>query len=172
MTDIIFGLDPGSLRSGWAVLDRSERLLQGGILTATRFDAELRIQRMCWDLLELLDEIQPAIIVIETTTGKVGRKRHKGLGAGLAIYGMSIGALWQTAEAWLRSLSTAKRIRVEIVLIKENTWCRGVSKAARIDIIEVAYPEYRKADDPGGNLADAIGIVVWYLREHRVRLCE
>ena len=173
MHGTILSLDPSSTKTGWALLDRSEQLLQGGLLTPDKQQCEpqFRIARMCSDLAQLLSEIEPEVILIEITSGKVG-KRHGGSGAGLGIYGLAVGAVWQAAEAWVRLLPSERQSETEIVLIRENDWTRGVPKADRIAGIESRFPEYSSDQDSGGDLADAIGLGQWWLTEYRLGLAE
>jgi len=173
MDGTILSVDPSSTRTGWALLSQGERLLQGGILTPdkVRSDPQFRIAAMCRDLRQLLDEIEPETILIEITSGKVaGHKRNAMKGAGLGVYGMAVGAIWQAAEAWLRSRPPEQKNETEIVLIKENDWTRGIPKSDRIAGVASRFPEYSSEQDPGGDLADAIGLAIWYLTEHRARL--
>jgi len=88
MSGTILSIDPSSTQTGWALLDREERLFQAGILTPDkqRSEPQFRIAAMCRDLRQLLDEIEPAVILIEITSGKVGHNRHGGSGAGLGVW--------------------------------------------------------------------------------------
>ena len=172
MNKIVFAIDPGSKKTGWAVLGAREKLIQAGLLLPDKQSAapEFRIHRMCEDLRNLLDELQPAVILIEWTSGKVGRKRHSGGGAGLAIHGAATGALWREVLAWRRVLPAEQQLEVKVELILENTWTRQVPKADRIEAISVMFPQYLPEQDSGGDIADAIGLNVWYQREQAVRL--
>ncbi len=174
MNDVLFSIDPGSVRTGWAVIKDPERLIEAGLLLPDKraAAAELRINSMCQDLWLLLDKHQPKSILIEWTSGHVGRKRHHGGGAGLAVYGVSIGALWREAVAWRRSLPTNDGIEVEIILMSENEWTRGVPKVDRQAAIADIFPEYQIKQDPGGDIADAPGLAVWYLRRKIINLVE
>ncbi len=164
MTKVVFSLDPGSRRSGWAVFTQAGQLVQAGVLTPdkTRHCPPLRIGRMCDDLRRLLDEYEPAEVLIEWASGHVGRRRHKGKGAGLAIYGAAVGALWQTVVAWADGRATAVRC------INENTWTNGVPKQARIVWLSQSFAEYAPEKDPGGDVGDAIGLALWWLKERAV----
>jgi Holliday junction resolvasome RuvABC endonuclease subunit len=167
--NLIFSVDPSSTRTGWALMNRDERLLQAGVMLPDKIRSEpqFRIGRMCEDLRQLLTEFEPDHIVIEITSGKVGLRRHTGLGAGLAIYGMSIGALWREAEGWLRSLPVNKKGRIHLVL--ENDWTGGVTKQERVAEVANVFSQYKIKDDPGGDIADAIGLAVWFIRENKMR---
>jgi hypothetical protein len=96
-------------------------------------------------------------VVIEITSGKVARRaRGKGHnGAGLSVYGMAVGYLWRECVAALgESVST----------VEENVWTAGVPKDRRARHIATLFPAYRRAKDPGGDVADAIGLGRWYLQ--------
>lgn len=174
MNDVIFAIDPGSKKTGWAVMGAREKLIQAGLLLPDKQSTapEFRIHRMCEDLRNLLDEMQPAVIVIEFTSGKVGRKRHHGGGAGLAIHGAATGALWRECLAWRRALPAEQQLEVKVELILENTWCRSITKKKRIDAVSAAFPQYDPEKDRGGDVADAIGLASWYQREHLLRAAE
>jgi hypothetical protein len=163
VNDPVLSIDPGSKRTGWAVLTQREQLLQAGVLTGdkTADPAEFRIAAMCRGLRELLDEWQPGTVLIEWSSGHVGRRRHKGGGAGLAVYGIAIGALWQVAVAWARSCKPPAQVRC----IEENLWTNRVPKEDRIAAIAQRFREYHSEDDPGGDIADAIGLGLWWTKQ-------
>ena len=172
--DLILALDPGSICSGWAVMDRSERLIEAGILTPdkTGLASQFRIARMCEDLIQLLAEWEPGMVVIEWTSGKVVRSRHKGHGAGLAVHGAATGALWQAAEAWRRALPAEQQNETQILLITENLWTGGVPKRDRLDGIAAVFNQYNPKNDKTGDMGDAIGLALWHIKERRVQLAR
>lgn len=174
MNDLIFAIDPGSLKTGWAVLNSHEQLLAGGLILPDKIhiDSEFRIASMCRELWRLLDEWQPKILVIEYGSGKINPRRHHGKGSGLQVHGISIGSLWREAIGWKRSMPVEQQLEVKIVLVKENDWTRGVPKRERAVAIAGMFSEYNTADDPSLDLADAIGLAVFYQREQTVRLAE
>lgn len=174
MNDLVFAVDPGSIRSGWAVLDRHEQLLAGGLLLPDKIhiDSEFRINSMCQDLWQLLDEWRPNAIVIEYGSGKINIRRHHGQGSGMQIHGVSIGALWREAVAWWRALPAEQQLETKVILITENKWTRGVRKEERAAAIAAMFPKYNPAKDPGYDLADAVGLASWYQREHLLRAAE
>ncbi len=174
MADVILSLDPSSTRSGWAVMQPPERLLQAGLLLPekTKAASEARIETMCRDLRELLEESQPAVVVIEWTSGKVNVKRHKGEGAGLAVHGAATGALWREIEGWKRSLSADRRGRTLITLVRENEWTRGVSKQDRQATVAASFSAYDPSQDPGADIADAIALAGWFQREQMTKMLE
>jgi len=176
----IFSLDPGSKQSGWAVLAYpGEALLDAGLLlpARTRDNPAARLTAMKQDLVPLLNQHVPSVIVIEWTSGKVVQSRHGGGGAGLPIYGVAVGALWQVCEYWAATRAEFGA-KCEIVLIPENEWTQGRPKIrrqiggkaalSRVDIIQHLYREYEPEKDPGGDVADAIGVNLWYQRKYRM----
>ena len=174
MNGTILSLDPSSTRTGWALLSQGEQLLQGGIIKPhkQKCEAQYRIAQMCKDLEQLLAEIEPETILLEWPSGHVGRKRHQGGGAGLSIYGAACGSLWRTCEHWIRSLPPEQQSQTEVELVLESDWTRGIPKSDRIAGVASRFKEYDPAADPGGDLADAIGLGCWYLKEYRMRLAE
>jgi len=160
---LLLGLDPSSTVIGYAVMASGGSLVEAGLITPARpSDPSFeRVIAMGDDLLSLLDRWRPAVILIEWTKGKVGR-RHGGFGAGLAVYGCGVGSAAAFAVLWSR------RRPCEVVPVLENTWTRGVPKAERQRGIAAEYPAYaaQMADDPGGDVSDAIGLCDWWRREN------
>lgn len=161
----ILSLDPSSTSTGYALLSDDGQLCEAGLLKPDRSKdpAHERIGAMCRDLSTVLKVLHPGEIVIEWTSGKVGKKRHKGSGAGLAIYGAAVGAIWRTCEIWMQ-----KNHKKSAVLLFENEWTRGRTKAGRIKDIIVQYPQYNYEIDPGGDVADAIGLASHFLTTRKI----
>ena len=134
--------------------------------------SQIRIARMCEDLLQLLAEWEPGMVVIEWTSGKVVRSRHKGKGAGLAVHGAATGALWQAAEAWRRALPAEQQSETQILLITENLWTNGVPKWDRLTGIAAVFNQYNPKQDRTGDIGDAIGLALWHIKEYRVQLAR
>lgn len=134
--------------------------------------SEIRIADMCNGIWSLLNYWLPGVVILEWCTGKVGRRHGTGGGAGLAVYGASCGALWREVCAWLRYQPPEKELITKIILINENTWTRGINKRDRQIAIADLFPGYRIEQDGGADLADAIGLAVFYQREKTVRLAE
>ena len=174
MEDLIFTLDPGSLRSGFAVLTMGGQLREAGLLLPDKRAAasEFRIEVMCRDLHDLLIRWDPSVVVLEWTSGKVNTSRHKGAGAGLAVHGAATGALWREVEAWRRSLPAERQSRVMVELIRENQWTRGTPKTDRQAAVAQEFPQYDPTQDIGGDLADAIGLATWWLRNRAVKMLQ
>ena len=162
----ILSLDPSSTVVGYAAMTARGRLMEAGLIApeCKRDASYARICAMRLDLRGLLDRLKPTIILIEWTKGKVGRRRHAGRGAGLAVYGAGVGAIATECEIWAERCTPSP----QVVPILENDWTRGVRKEDRTLAIKQLYPQYRHADDPGGDVADALGLARWYLRQDSI----
>lgn len=174
MNDVVFAIDPGSLKTGWAVLDGHEQLLAGGLILPDKIhiDSEFRIASMCRDLWDLLDEWQPKVILIEYGSGKINLRRHHGGGSGMQVHGISIGSFWREAVAWQRALPAEQQLETKVILITENRWTRGVRKEERAAAVAAMFPKYNSAKDPGYDVADAVGLACFYQRERLLRASE
>ena len=160
----ILAIDPSSTKTGFALFDDNETLIDAGTLrpNKTTDAAEHRIAAMCSDLEVLLKVNTPDIVVIEWTSGKVGRNRHKGSGAGLAVYGIAVGAIWRTAAAW-----AARQATRQVITIYENEWTAGVPKRQRGELVKRMVPRLDLSKDSGGDISDAIGLGCWYIRRRK-----
>ena len=165
MHSTVLALDPSSTIVGYAALRRNASLIEAGVITPpSRAEVSYdRVMSMCDDLEQLLERIQPSVVLVEWTRGKVGQRRHGGLGAGLAVYGTGVGAIGRTAALYARG-----RPDCEVVYVLENDWTRGVPKDARQAALRSLVPEYAAVDDPGGDIADAIGLARWWLLEQQL----
>jgi len=158
----ILALDPSSTCVGYALLARDKSLLAGGVIKPDKASAS-SYERICSlrrDLRTLLDELNPDTILVEWTKGKVGHRRHLGQGAGLAVYGAGVGAIAAEADNW----SQQRQPLVPVIAVLENDWTRGVPKEVRQKVIEQKYPQYKSGMDLGGDIADAIGLAVFWLQ--------
>lgn len=172
--NLVFGLDPSSTVTGYCVMSLDERLIEAGIIREhkMRASAESRIAVMCEDLKRLLNHWRPRTILIEWPSGHVGRKRHKGAGAGLSTYGVAVGALWRTCLHWRESLPLTEQQHVQVVTILENVWTGQVSKPDRVVAIASLFPEYNPAADRTGDIGDSVGLALWFIRERKVHVME
>jgi hypothetical protein len=159
----ILSLDPSSTRTGYAIhgwdaTTAGETLVEAGYLKPRAADSPLkRIRAMAADFRDMLAEVNPEVVVIEWTSGKVNRRRHKGGGAGLSIYGGAAGYMISEAD---------RAMPAEAVFTPlENDWTNGVEKLTRQDFIAALYPAYaaHMAKDDGGDVADAIGLGRWWI---------
>jgi hypothetical protein len=116
---------------------------------------------MCEDLRELLRQWAPHNVVIEVPSGKVGGGQRRGAGATLAIYGFAVGAIWATCRA--------APCRPLVDEVDERTWTRRKPKLVRQKLIAYEFHEYgtQIAKVAGGDVADAIGIGLWWIGVQR-----
>ena len=167
-------LDPSSTVVGWAVMSSATQLIEAGRITpAGRADPYIkRCDDMAVDLSGLLNEHRPATVVIEIPTGKVHRrKRPYTQGMGLSVYGFGVGVTWLTCRRWADAAAnmvcdqrSGHLRRRRVVTIFENDWTRGVPKRDRQLAIALMFDAYKVPADPGGDVADAIGLGLWWFR--------
>lgn len=162
--ELIIGLDPASTRVGFAVLMSDWQLAAFGVLSVpAKLEPIRRIAALAQEVERLVSEshTRDLYVAVEVTTGKVGQRHGQGGGAGLAVYGMAVGALF-----WAVSTSIPM---ARIVAVRENVWTNRKPKAQRLELIALQFGIYGgfRADgrDPGGDAGDAIGIACW-LRQH------
>ncbi len=158
----LLAIDPSSTCTGYAMLSEKGELLQYGVWRPSRKDDPyVRIEKMCGSLSLLLDETSVQHIVLEVTSGHVS-SRHAGTGAGLATYGVAVGAFW----AWLRLMEIGLNFHSH--RIYENEWTGGVPKPKRHKLILAEFPEHAKAIGGRHDITDAIGLGLWWLAHRRI----
>ncbi len=153
----IISLDPSSTCTGFAVFVDDYRLVSCGKLlpcAKNKDDAFERIFDLCAQVKGLCITHAPGVAVIEWTSGKVGL-RHKGRGAGLAIYGAAVGAIAGAVHAY----------NCEFAPVKENDWIKGRSKRTR-QIEALQFKEYNPKEDRGYDVSDAIALGLWWYRHN------
>ncbi len=68
--DVVMGIDPGTLRLGWAVLEvqgsQIKRRASGVLLPPARWERPRRLGVLLQGLTALLDEHQPSVVAVET----------------------------------------------------------------------------------------------------------
>ncbi len=162
---VILGLDPSSTVIGYGAVTWGMQLQQAGVISpARKWDGSWdRIMAMHADLMTLFGTLRPAAIVVEWTKGKVSQ-RHGGLGAGLAVYGCGVGAAGLAAHLW-----GLAHPECTITPVLENDWTCGVPKRDRQLALAGLYPAYAEhlAEDPGGDVADGVGVAAWWIKEQR-----
>jgi Holliday junction resolvasome RuvABC endonuclease subunit len=157
---LLLTVDPSSTCTGYAVMGNAANIVDAGLLRAgsDKAPAVERIYCMRGELRNLIRQYQPACVLIEVTSGHTAGRIHRRT-AGLAVYGMAVGALLDTAWAEARCVE----------YVEENAWTAGVPKEKRQARIAAIFPEYAQAKqrDVGADVADAIGLALWwYERKH------
>jgi len=165
----LLAIDPSSMRTGCAVMDFNGKLLDMLFIKPNAADKPSdRILYQCADIRGGLDNRifgDLTRIVIEGTAGKINKKRNKGQGAGMAVYGMAVGAMWMTCCGW----SLASKYGCVVTIVAENDWTRGVPKKQRAINMSLLYPQYKPYLDPGLDVGDAIGLGMWWLNEQKMK---
>ncbi len=166
---VVLALDPSSTVVGYGVLTMSRDLVEAGLCTPMdrHSCSAARVMELCDDVEALLSRIEPSVVLVEWTRGKVGR-RHQGRGAGLAVYGAGVGAVLRQVWLWARDEQAYGR-PVTVEAVAENDWTRGVPKATRALAIRQLYPALAAQQDPGYDMHDAVGLADWWLRNRLVR---
>ena len=157
---MILMLDPSTTCTGYAMMKLDGTLIEGGFFrpNRTKDSAIERANAMCEDLVELLNETEFSAIVVEVPTAEAHHKKDRH-GKGLTTYGIGVGMIVRTI---LASGQADK-----LVAVDQSTWTGGDSKTERADFVALAYANYRQAQDQdtGLDLADAIGLGLWYIED-------
>jgi hypothetical protein len=170
MSDLILTLDPSSTCLGWAKMRLGEMYLGSGRIVPhvqkprKGYEAYARIDSICAQLFHLLNHVQPSIIVMEVTSGNRAGRLGQNV-SHLGIYGVAVGAVWREVKEWSEYFTHRHRIPCTVDLVLENEWTRRQPKADRILTATAMFPQYRAADDEGGDEADALMLNVWWQRE-------
>ena len=161
-------IDPASRETGWCVAmpaeDYGVMVLAAGVIGFDlRHDKNpyLRVNDIRHGLEHIMNKLDKSLSVfaIEVTSGKVNRGRHKGGGAGLAIHGVSVGALWTCGLMWKPPSGGDGPM---VVPVTENAWKGGFGKEKSARVAKLYFDAYVPEDDVDYNRADAIAFAVWY----------
>ncbi len=149
------------VRTGWgAIIPREPGRAEAATLTASGRAVD-RIDQMVSGVRRLTHFYRGwgIDVVMEWSSGKLHR-RVKGVATGLAVLGQAQGAVRQALNGW----------GYDPILVAENDWTKGKPKAKRADGVGLRYPPYARADDPGLDMADALGLLDWYRGQETTRL--
>ena len=161
-------VDPGSYATGWCAAipqpDYGVKILAAGEIGFQFKHAKHpyhRITDIRNGLARLMNSMtpSPSLYLIEVTSGKVNKRRHKGGGAGLAIFGVAVGALWQMGLMWKPEDGSEPPV---VMPVTENQWKGSFGKLKSVRVAEKYSDEYDPQVDPEFNIADAIALAVWY----------
>jgi Holliday junction resolvasome RuvABC endonuclease subunit len=172
-------IDPSSRCVGYCTLQglRVRDLIESGLITPStakgavdhlppmerhwlnmrdELKALRRVESMLPDIKAWVERTLPAIIAVETPSGKTGTGAKHGARGALTTYGMAAGVVY----AYLRHAFPG----IVVLPVTERAWTTGAgSKDKRTMIIAAAYPAYDPASDAGGDAADAMGLARWIL---------
>ncbi len=160
--EVILSLDPSSTCIGYARFSRDGDLHDAGRITSKKSQrATVRMVKLAEEIVELVECSTPAsriICVVEIPSGHVNRGRHGGGGAGLSTYGLAVGYL----------LGRLASLDVDVRMVEENKWTRGIPKFKRCRLVALKHQSYQPINDPGGDVADAIGLGEWWIMEQKL----
>lgn len=160
----VLSLDPSSSCTGIAIHDCSgpPRLVYADRLRSkpVSLPAYERIDQVAGRLPGLIKSYDVDYAVVEVTTGKTS-SRHTGHGAGLAVYGVAVGAMRQALRQALGG--------VNVLDVLENEWTARTSKLDRWHWCRSNYPSYVELWDKdkitargdGGDASDATYLFDW-----------
>ena len=167
----LLAIDPSSTCTGYALMSDSMTILDAGLFKpqpeakATE-PAIMRVVAMTKDLRELLLDCWPDAVLVEMPHGhdKSGAKR-------LANYGLAPGAMyWEVCSYVAARLKADPKQEIEALAINAEDWTGGVPKFKRQQNICLAFPHrYDPETDKGGDIADAIGLAVWWFRQQKAQ---
>jgi crossover junction endodeoxyribonuclease RuvC len=154
----ILGLDPGTLRLGYGVIDHHgpghQRYVDCGVLTApARASRDARLLTIGRDLRELLEEIGPDVVAMEQ-----------------AFYGKNVQATLALGEARGVALFVAQEHGLAPVgyppaRVKQVVTGRGAATKVQIAFFVRALLKLRRAPSP--DAADALAIAICHARLQR-----
>ena len=158
----LLAVDPSSTHIGWAKFSAG-RLESAGVLRPLRSrDSWLeRLGAMLDELGHIVGEWGPNVAVVEVPSGTAAAGTTGRMGGYLAIYGAAVGAVWQDLRTSVPSHAVGGG-RVETVT--ERDWTRSVPKERRARWLRGEYPQLAWHQDTGLDMADAIGIGLWWLQ--------
>ena len=161
---MIVGIDPGLRCTGIAAMDANRLLSWHRITTLHSADLGMRVAWIMDEMSRVLHEIRSehgrlGEVVIETPARQSPDQRRRGQ----ALYGVAVGVCVAHVR-WLRY-----DLGSDIILTPADDWTRRRSKPDRAAIVEAAVDGYRRRDDPGLDVADAIGLCLWWESERLVR---
>lgn len=149
--ELLLAVDPSTTCTGWAVFADGE-LIEFGKLKPSPSkckDWMERVDRICGALEQIIVEHGINVAVIEEPV-PFGKGNPKPLFGGF-------GRQYQTLHRCLTG---------HVHPITVPRWTHGVPKKRRAARIEAEYTEYSPEEDKGMDIADAIGIGVWFIENH------
>jgi Holliday junction resolvasome RuvABC endonuclease subunit len=153
-------LDVSSSCTGWAAFHAAgphhERPYSfDRIRPLAKLPSVQRIDRQVAKLREIVRMCEPALVVMEWSSGKTHGRIARA--SGLAVLGQAQGAVRQLLAD----------LNVPVVTVPENEWTKGSPKRKRAENVRFLVPNYRIEDDPGFDIADAIGLGLYYKAKQR-----
>ncbi len=168
----IMAFDPSLTATGWALaeleesplIERTIRIIEAGVVRAAKGKtAALRASAMAEAVGQIAMQkvaIEGGLIIVETPSHSVNKRRHGGGGAGLASYGMCVG---QVVER-LRGCG------YEVATLRADQWAHGFGKEKSRRVALGHFAEYKQMKDAGADAADAIAMLAWWASRSQIRI--
>ena len=166
----VLSIDPSFTTTGWAFFDGGAPVNIGKFKTNPKDGSAVRLREIVYALEQLIESLEPELILVELTSGKINVGRHGGGGAGIGKYGMAVGAAFVVC-AMLRSFDA-------VIGVNENDWTRRVPKHLRIQAMKDRFSLYNAQClsnaffDDGGDIGDALGLWCWWYAEQLLQKAE
>lgn len=162
---MILAFDPSSTAIGWALLDSSgdptRRSASGVLHCPANWPWSLRTRNLVGQAAELIrrhaDEITVAVVEVP---GLTHRGTKQGAGRATHRYALAVGCL--VANLWHILPETTPVVTVEAESWTRLGGGRAQAKERRIGQLEAIDRRYVRANDPGGDEADAIMLGCWW----------
>jgi len=171
----VMAIDPSSTACGFAMFKRDGALSCFGVVKGSKSTQAIwRAVSMAETLALIESTASPETVVIELPDYHVARRlQQKRSAAGLAIYGLAVGIVFQT----LLLGRTREYGKEHGIIPVTPDWTHGDSKIRRTNRVAAEFSRYRefaeKGLDRGQDAADAIGLGLWWRGEQqRARILE
>jgi len=154
---VILALDPSSTRTGYAVLCGDGIVEEAGLMRPSKSTAPVfeRSVSMGHQAMDVARERSVATVVVESPAPQQGQGRAY---KGQASYGFGAGII----TGMLLSAGCT------VYTVRADKWTRQKPKEQRAAELEARLSSYDRSQDPGRDVADAIGLGTWWLRERRL----
>jgi len=160
-------LDPSSTCTGYAICEtgpgKEVTFPEAGTIKGKKTDTAVnRVLAMRADLLQILNEFKPDVVLVEMPLDKQ-YTRHAARESGLAVWAGAAWALWMVCIQWSALARVTGWGRVDVHSVSNTLWTRRWPKEHRVDVAKVWFKGYDPAKDKGANIADAICLARWWL---------
>lgn len=168
----LLGVDPSSTRTGWVIMTGPTEIVDATIcrpLGAKAPPLERAIS-MAGEVVGITRNMRVTHVVIETPALHAhGHVLPRAQGHGLAVYGMAVGII-----AYAVRMAIGWR---NMTAVPADEWTPPrTSKKRRQVMIAAEFPQYREimeaGKDPGGDVADAIGLCLWWFGQQQIKQLE